>query len=322
MAKISPEEWNSMEFKHTSVLLDECIENLDIRPGGIYVDGTIGGGGHAEKICQHLGPEGTLIGIDRDTDALTAAKTRLEGIDCKKIFVQSNYSEIKNVLEDLEIDGIDGALLDLGVSSFQLDNIDRGFSYMHDSPLDMRMNRDDRFTAYDVVNTYSERDLTEVIKKYGEERWASRISQFIVKARKEEPIGSTGRLVEIIKAAIPASARRSGPHPAKRTFQAIRIEVNDELGQLSKAITEFLDVMNSEGRLCVITFHSLEDRIVKNIIRDRADPCTCPPDFPVCVCGKVADIKKITGKPITPSNKELEANPRSRSAKLRVVERI
>ena len=311
-----------MEFKHTSVLLDECIENLDIRPGGIYVDGTIGGGGHAEKICQHLGPEGTLIGIDRDTDALTAAKTRLEGIDCKKIFVQSNYSEIKNVLEDLEIDGIDGALLDLGVSSFQLDNIDRGFSYMHDSPLDMRMNRDDRFTAYDVVNTYSERDLTEVIKKYGEERWASRISHFIVKARKEEPIGSTGRLVEIIKAAIPASARRSGPHPAKRTFQAIRIEVNDELGQLSKAITEFLDVMNSEGRLCVITFHSLEDRIVKNIIRDRADPCTCPPDFPVCVCGKVADIKKITGKPITPSNKELEANPRSRSAKLRVAERI
>lgn len=322
MAKISPEEWNSMEFKHTSVLLDECIENLNIRPGGIYVDGTIGGGGHAEKICQHLGPEGTLIGIDRDTDALTAAKTRLEGIDCKKIFVQSNYSEIKNVLEDLKIDGIDGALLDLGVSSFQLDNIDRGFSYMHDSPLDMRMNRDDRFTAYDVVNTYSERDLTEVIKKYGEERWASRISQFIVKARKEEPIGSTGRLVEIIKAAIPASARRSGPHPAKRTFQAIRIEVNDELGQLSKAITEFLDVMNSEGRLCVITFHSLEDRIVKNIIRDRADPCTCPPDFPVCVCGKVADIKKITGKPITPSNKELEANPRSRSAKLRVAERI
>ena len=322
MAKISPEEWNSMEFKHTSVLLDECIENLDIRPGGIYVDGTIGGGGHAEKICQHLGPEGTLIGIDRDTDALTAAKTRLEGIDCKKIFVQSNYSEIKNVLEDLEIDGIDGALLDLGVSSFQLDNIDRGFSYMHDSPLDMRMNRDDRFTAYDVVNTYSERDLTEVIKKYGEERWASRISQFIVKARKEEPIGSTGRLVEIIKAAIPASARRSGPHPAKRTFQAIRIEVNDELGQLSKAITEFLDVLNSEGRLCVITFHSLEDRIVKNIIRDRADPCTCPPDFPVCVCGKVADVKKITGKPITPSNKELEANPRSRSAKLRVAERI
>lgn len=311
-----------MEFKHTSVLLDECIENLNIRPGGIYVDGTIGGGGHAEKICQHLGPEGTLIGIDRDTDALTAAKTRLEGIDCKKIFVQSNYSEIKNVLEDLKIDGIDGALLDLGVSSFQLDNIDRGFSYMHDSPLDMRMNRDDRFTAYDVVNTYSERDLTEVIKKYGEERWASRISQFIVKARKEEPIGSTGRLVEIIKAAIPASARRSGPHPAKRTFQAIRIEVNDELGQLSKAITEFLDVMNSEGRLCVITFHSLEDRIVKNIIRDRADPCTCPPDFPVCVCGKVADIKKITGKPITPSNKELEANPRSRSAKLRVAERI
>lgn len=311
-----------MEFKHTSVLLDECIENLDIRPGGIYVDGTIGGGGHAEKICQHLGPEGTLIGIDRDTDALTAAKTRLEGIDCKKIFVQSNYSEIKNVLEDLEIDGIDGALLDLGVSSFQLDNIDRGFSYMHDSPLDMRMNRDDRFTAYDVVNTYSERDLTEVIKKYGEERWASRISQFIVKARKEEPIGSTGRLVEIIKAAIPASARRSGPHPAKRTFQAIRIEVNDELGQLSKAITEFLDVLNSGGRLCVITFHSLEDRIVKNIIRDRADPCTCPPDFPVCVCGKVADVKKITGKPITPSNKELEANPRSRSAKLRVVERI
>ncbi|MCI2062273.1 MAG: 16S rRNA (cytosine(1402)-N(4))-methyltransferase RsmH [Eubacteriaceae bacterium] len=311
-----------MEFRHTSVLLDECIENLNIRPDGIYVDGTIGGGGHAANICQHLGQNGTLIGIDRDDDALKAAEARLEGNECRRIFVRRNYSEIKSVLREQGIEHIDGALLDLGVSSFQLDNAERGFSYMHDAPLDMRMSREDTFTAYDVVNTYSEKDLTDIIKKYGEERWASRISKFIVDARKEAPIETTGSLVEIIKAAIPASARRNGPHPAKRTFQAIRIEVNDELGQLSKAVSEFLDVLAPGGRLCIITFHSLEDRIVKDIFRDRADPCTCPPDFPVCVCGKVADIKKVTGKPIVPGEEELENNPRSRSAKLRVAERI
>lgn len=311
-----------MEFKHTSVLLEECIENLNIKPDGIYVDGTLGGGGHSSVICQHLSEKGTLIGIDRDTDALHAASKRLEQYNCNKIFVQSNYSDIKDVLKELDVSGIDGALLDLGVSSFQLDNTERGFSYMSDAPLDMRMSQDDDFTAYDVVNGYDQKELQRIISKYGEEKWASRIADFIVKARKESPIETTGQLVDIIKAAIPARARREGPHPAKRTFQAIRIEVNDELGQLERAIEEFCDVLNPEGRLCVISFHSLEDRIVKEIIAKRVDPCTCPKEFPVCVCGKTADIKKITKKPILPSEEELENNPRARSAKLRVCERI
>jgi len=311
-----------MEFKHVSVLLEECIENLNIKPDGIYVDGTLGGGGHASYICQHLSPEGTLIGIDRDQDALNAASERLKDYPCQKIFVQSNYSDIRNVLEELELDGIDGALLDLGVSSFQLDNAERGFSYMHDAPLDMRMNQDDSFTAYDVVNEYDQKELTRIISKYGEEKWASRVATFIVNGRKDGPIETTGQLVELIKAAIPAKARREGPHPAKRTFQAIRIEVNDELGQLEHAIEEFCDVLNPEGRLCVISFHSLEDRIVKEIIAKRVNPCTCPKEFPVCVCGKTADIKKISKKPILPSAEELEFNPRSRSAKLRVCEKL
>ena len=311
-----------MEFKHVSVLLEECIENLNIQPDGIYVDGTLGGGGHASYICQHLSPEGTLIGIDRDQDALNAASERLKDYPCQKIFVQSNYSDIRHVLEELEIDGIDGALLDLGVSSFQLDNAERGFSYMHDAPLDMRMNQDDPFTAYEVVNEYDQKELLRIISKYGEEKWASRIASFIVEGRKEKPIETTGELVELIKAAIPAKARREGPHPAKRTFQAIRIEVNDELGQLERAIEEFCDVLNPKGRLCVISFHSLEDRIVKEIIADRVNPCTCPKEFPVCVCGKVADIKKISKKPILPSDEELEFNPRARSAKLRVCEKL
>ena len=311
-----------MEFKHVSVLLEECIENLNIKPDGIYVDGTLGGGGHASYICQHLSPEGTLIGIDRDQDALNAASERLKDYPCQKIFVQSNYSDIRNVLEELELDGIDGALLDLGVSSFQLDNAERGFSYMHDAPLDMRMNQDDPFTAYDVVNEYDQKELTRIISKYGEEKWASRVATFIVNGRKDGPIETTGQLVELIKAAIPAKARREGPHPAKRTFQAIRIEVNDELGQLEHAIEEFCDVLNPKGRLCVISFHSLEDRIVKEIIAKRVNPCTCPKEFPVCVCGKTADIKKISKKPILPSAEELEVNPRSRSAKLRVCEKL
>lgn len=311
-----------MEFKHVSVLLEECIENLNIKPDGIYVDGTLGGGGHASYICQHLSPEGTLIGIDRDQDALNAASERLKDYPCQKIFVQSNYSDIRNVLQELELDGIDGALLDLGVSSFQLDNAERGFSYMHDAPLDMRMNQDDSFTAYDVVNEYDQKELMKIISKYGEEKWASRIATFIVNGRKDGPIETTGQLVELIKAAIPAKARREGPHPAKRTFQAIRIEVNDELGQLEHAIEEFCDVLNPKGRLCVISFHSLEDRIVKEIIARRVNPCTCPKEFPVCVCGKVADIKKISKKPILPSEEELEVNPRSRSAKLRVCEKL
>ena len=310
-----------MDFKHVSVLYDECIENLNIDPDGIYVDGTLGGGGHSSGICAALSEKGTLIGIDRDRDALNAAQKRLEAYNCNKIFVQSNYSDIKNVLDQLGIDEIDGALLDLGVSSFQLDNSERGFSYMQDAPLDMRMSQDDSFTAWDVVNTYSEKELINIIKTYGEERWASRISKFIVEERKKAPIDSTGQLVDIIKAAIPAAARRDGPHPAKRTFQAIRIEVNDELGQLERAVEEFCDVLANKGRLCIITFHSLEDRIVKNLFNTRANPCTCPKEFPVCVCGKVADIKKITGKPIIPTDEELEVNPRSRSAKLRVAEK-
>ena len=311
-----------MEFKHTSVLLDECIENLNIKPDGIYVDGTLGGGGHSSEICKQLSEEGTLIGLDRDRDALAAAEKRLEPYNCRKIFVQCNYSEIRRVLQELEIDGIDGALLDLGVSSFQLDNAERGFSYMQEAPLDMRMSQDDSFTAYDIVNGYSEKDLKRIITEYGEERWSARIASFIVNARKEKPVETTTELVDIIKAAIPAKARRDGPHPAKRTFQAIRIEVNDELGQLRNAMEEFCDVLNMDGRLCVISFHSLEDRIVKEVIARRVNPCTCPKEFPVCVCGKVADIKKVTGKPILPSEEELEYNPRSRSAKLRVCKKI
>lgn len=312
---------NMNTFKHTSVLLAESLEGLKIKPEGIYVDGTLGGGGHAEEICRQLSDKGTLIGIDRDRDALDAAEARLKPYNCKKIFVQSNYAEIKEILKELNISGIDGALLDLGVSSFQLDNAKRGFSYMQEAPLDMRMNRDDGFTAYEVVNNYSQKELTRIITRYGEERWAARIAAFIDKERKKGPIENTFQLVEIIKAAIPAAARREGPHPAKRTFQAIRIEVNDELGQLEKAVAAFCDVLNEGGRFCVITFHSLEDRIVKEIIQQRLDPCTCPKDFPQCVCGKEPDIVKITRKPTTPGELELEENPRSRSAKLRVVEK-
>lgn len=311
-----------MEFKHTSVLFEECMEGLNIKKDGIYVDGTLGGGGHSSGICERLGEDGLLIGIDRDQDALNAASARLEAYPCRKIFVQSNYSDIKDVLEELEIDHIDGALLDLGVSSFQLDNPERGFSYMQDAPLDMRMSQNDEFSAYDVVNGYDVKELKEIIHKYGEERWAARIAEFIVKKRNEKPLERTSELVDAIKAAIPAAARRDGPHPAKRTFQAIRIEVNDELGQLERAIEAFCDVLGPKGRLCVITFHSLEDRIVKDIVAKRANPCTCPKEFPVCVCGKKADIKKISGKPIIPSDEELEANPRARSAKLRVAEKL
>lgn len=311
-----------MEFKHKSVLFNECIDNLNIKPDGIYVDGTLGGGGHSSGICEKLGPDGILIGIDRDKDAINAASQRLKDYECKKIFVQDNYSNIKGVLDQLGIEEIDGALLDLGVSSFQLDNEERGFSYMNEAPLDMRMNQDDSFSAFQVVNEYSQQELFRIIKEYGEEKWASRIASFIVKAREGKPIETTTQLVDVIKAAIPASARRNGPHPAKRTFQAIRIEVNDELGQLEKAVDNFCDVLAEEGRLCIITFHSLEDRIVKNIFNTRANPCTCPKEFPVCICGKVADVKKVSGKPIVPSKEELEENPRSRSAKLRVSEKI
>lgn len=310
-----------MDFKHVPVLYEECIRNLKIRPDGIYVDGTLGGGGHALGIGSRLNENGMLVGIDRDTDALQAAGERLRGLKCRTEFVHNTYANIKEVLAELDIPGINGALLDIGVSSFQLDNKERGFSYMHDAPLDMRMNRDDGFSAYDVVNRYDRKQLQDIIKKYGEEKWASRISDFIVRTRQNAPIETTGQLVDIIKAAIPASARREGPHPAKRTFQAIRIEVNGELDQIGQAVDEFCDVLLPGGRLCIITFHSLEDRIVKEAFHRRLDPCTCPKEFPVCICGKVSDVVKVTGKPIVAGEEELENNPRSRSAKLRVIEK-
>ena len=310
-----------MEFKHTSVLFLETIKNLNINSDGVYVDGTLGGGGHASGICEKLSQKGSLLGIDRDQDAICAASNRLMEYKCNKIFIQNNYANIKEILEEQGIDKIDGAILDLGVSSFQLDNHERGFSYMQTADLDMRMNALDDLTAEEVVNKYSQKELTDIIRKYGEERWASRISEFIVKERNKSHIKTTTELVDIIKAAIPAAARREGPHPAKRTFQAIRIEVNNELGLLEKAVDELVDVLTEGGRLCIITFHSLEDRIVKDIFNRRANPCSCPKDFPVCVCGKKSDVKKISGKPILPTPQELDMNPRARSAKLRVIEK-
>ncbi len=310
-----------MEFEHVPVLFNEVMESLDIKPDGIYVDGTVGGGGHSSGICQRLTKGGVLIAVDRDREALAAAEKRLEDYSCEKRFVHANYSDVDAIAEAAG-KKVQGILLDLGVSSYQLDNPERGFSYMQDAPLDMRMDDSDRLTAYDIVNGYSREELTRMIREYGEERWASRIAEFIVRDRAEAPIESTGRLTEIIKAAIPAKARRTGPHPAKRTFQAIRIEVNDELGHLREAVEKLPDLLESGGRIAIITFHSLEDRIVKTEFERRLDPCTCPKDFPVCVCGKVADVKRVTRKPIAPSEEETETNPRARSAKLRVLEKL
>ena len=317
----------AMEFSHTSVLLNESIESLQIKSGGIYVDGTLGGGGHARLICEKISQEGTFIGIDKDVDAIESAKEKLANYKCKKIYVNRSFEDIKAILKDERIAEIDGAILDLGVSSWQLDNAERGFSYMQDGPLDMRMEGSQSetgssLTAEQVINEYSEESLKIIIQTYGEERWAKRIANFIVKARETEPIRTTGRLVEIIKNAIPASARREGPHPAKRSFQAIRIEVNDELGTLKRSIGEYIDVLGKGGRLAIISFHSLEDRIVKETFNKRENPCECPKDIPICVCGKVADVKKVTKKPILPSDLEVEENSRSRSAKLRVVEKV
>ena len=311
-----------MEFRHVSVLYDQVLELLNVKPDGVYVDGTLGGGGHAGGVCAKLSGKGVFIGIDRDRDALAAAGKRLEGSAPKKFLVQSNYEDVKRVMWDLGILQADGALLDLGVSSFQLDNPERGFSYMQDAPLDMRMNADDSLTAETVVNEYSQQQLAKIIREYGEEKWAARIAQFIAEARKEKRIGTTSELVAVIKKAVPAAARRDGPHPAKRTFQAIRIEVNDELGQLSRAVNDFIDILAPGGRLAIISFHSLEDRIVKEAFQKRLDPCTCPPDFPVCVCGKKPDVKKVTRKPVEAEAEELAENPRSRSAKLRVIEKL
>ena len=310
-----------MEFNHVSVLLNECIEGLNIKENGIYVDGTLGGAGHSSEILKRLSNEGRLIGIDQDTDALRAAKERLKDYS-NVTFVHSNFSNIENVLNNLNIDGVDGILMDLGVSSYQLDEGERGFSYMKDAPLDMRMNRENDFSAYNVVNEYSEEDLYRIIRDYGEEKFAKRIASFIVENRQEKNIETTLELVEIIKNAIPAKARREGPHPAKRTFQAIRIEVNSELSILNKTIEDGVKKLNKGGRMAIITFHSLEDRIVKNKFRDLAVSCRCPKEFPVCVCGEKAKVKVISRKAIEPTKEEVEINPRSRSAKLRVIEKL
>ncbi len=310
-----------MEFKHISVLLNECIEALNIKEDGIYVDGTLGGAGHSSEIVKKLSEKGRLIGIDQDTDALKAAKEKLKDYD-NVTFVHSNFHNIYDILKGLNIEGVDGILMDLGVSSYQLDNGERGFSYMQDAPLDMRMNRENSLSAFEVINSYSEEELFRVIKEYGEEKFAKRIANFIVNRRKEKNIESTLELVEIIKAAIPAKARREGPHPAKRTFQAIRIEVNRELDIIEKTIRDGVEKLNVGGRMAIITFHSLEDRIVKTVYKDLANPCTCPSSFPICVCNKKPSVKLITRKPIEASKEELEYNPRSRSAKLRVIEKI
>ena len=310
-----------MEFNHVSVLLNECLEGLNIKENGIYVDGTLGGAGHSSEILKRLSNEGRLIGIDQDTDALKAAKERLKDYS-NVTFVHSNFSNIENVLNNLNIDGVDGILMDLGVSSYQLEEGERGFSYMKDAPLDMRMNRENDFSAYNVVNEYSEEDLYRIIRDYGEEKFAKRIASFIVENRQEKNIETTLELVEIIKNAIPAKARREGPHPAKRTFQAIRIEVNSELSILNKTIEDGVEKLNKGGRMAIITFHSLEDRIVKNKFRDLAVSCRCPKEFPVCVCGEKAKVKIISRKAIEPTKEEVEVNPRSRSAKLRVIEKL
>lgn len=309
-----------MSFSHVSVLLKECIDGLKVKPNGVYVDGTLGGGGHSFQILQLL-DSGKLIGIDQDTDALNAAHARLKIFEEKFVPVHSNFSKIVQVLDDLNIEKFDGMLMDLGVSSYQLDEAERGFSYMNDGLLDMRMNQEDTKTAYVVVNTYSERELTDVISNYGEENWANRIAKFIIADRAIKPIETTFELVETIKKAIPAGARKDGPHPAKRTFQAIRIEVNNELKIIEQTIFDAVGRLNKGGRIAVITFHSLEDRIVKNAYKTLAQGCVCPPEFPICICNEKPKVKIITKKPILPSDEEIEANPRARSAKLRVVEK-
>jgi 16S rRNA (cytosine1402-N4)-methyltransferase len=309
------------EFHHISVLLEECIEALNIRPDGIYVDGTLGGAGHSRCIVQHL-TTGRLIGIDRDTVALTAAGKRLEPWGDRVTLVHSNFCEIKSVLKDLNILGVDGILLDLGVSSPQLDEVERGFSYMADAPLDMRMNREDALSAYEVVNTWSHEELKRILYDYGEERYAPQIAGAICRRREQKPIETTLELVDVIRSAMPPAALREKQHPAKRSFQAIRIAVNDELGAVEKVMKDAIAALNPGGRMAVITFHSLEDRIVKTAMAAAAKGCTCPPNFPVCVCGKTPDVKLIGRKPIVSGDEELEANPRARSAKLRVCEKI
>lgn len=311
----------TMEFSHTSVLLNETIENLKIKPDGIYVDGTLGGAGHSSHICERLSATGRLIGIDQDEAAIAAAGKRLEPFQNQVTIIRSNYCDMVPRLAEIGVTGVDGILLDLGVSSYQLDNAERGFTYREDVPLDMRMDQRNALSAYEVVNDYSEENLSRILHEYGEERFARKIAHNIYVSRQQAPIRTTGELIEIIKRSIPAKIRATGGHPAKRTFQAIRIEVNQELTVLSESLDGMIDLLNDGGRLCVITFHSLEDRIVKNIFRKNEHPCTCPPEFPVCVCGKKSKGTVVTRKPILPGEEEMETNPRSKSAKLRVFER-
>lgn len=310
-----------MEFRHISVLRDECIEGLKIRPDGIYVDGTLGGAGHAAEVLKRLGPDGRLIGIDQDEAAVANGQEKL-GMFSNVTIVRDNFSNFAAIMETLGIQTVDGVLLDLGVSSKQLDDGERGFSYMQDAPLDMRMDRRNPRTAAEIVNQYSQEELRKIIQDFGEERWSARIASFIVQEREKEPIRTTGDLVRIIKEAVPKGARQDGPHPAKRTFQALRIEVNQELSILEDAIREMAERLSPGGRICILTFHSLEDRIVKQTFRSLENPCTCPKDFPVCVCGKKQVLRVITRKPILPGVEEVKENPRSRSAKLRIAERV
>lgn len=311
-----------MEFKHQSVLLFECMDALNIKPDGIYVDGTLGGGGHSYEICRRLSGKGRLIGIDQDEAAIEAASARLGEFEDKVTIIRSNYCDMKEQLMKIGITSVDGILLDLGVSSYQLDNAERGFTYREDAPLDMRMDQRQSMTAKDIVNEYSEMELYRIIRDYGEEKFAKNIAKHIVSARNKKALETTGELIDVIKAAIPMKVRAVGGHPAKRTFQAIRIELNRELEVLKDSLGDMIDLLNDEGRIAVITFHSLEDRIVKNIFKEKEDPCICPREFPVCVCGRKSKGHVITRKPIIPSEEELEENKRSKSSKLRVFERV
>lgn len=312
-----------MEFNHYSVLLNETIENLNIKPDGIYVDGTLGGGGHAYQVASRLSEKGRLIGIDQDADAIAAAGEGLKEFGDKITIIRSNYANMKEELHRIGVEKVDGIVLDLGVSSFQLDTPERGFTYRDENaPLDMRMDDRQSLTAKDIVNGYSEMDLYRIIRDYGEDKFAKNIAKHIVQERAKKPIETTGELTEIIRASIPMKVQVTGGHPAKRTFQAIRIELNKELEVLQNNLDDMIDLLNPGGRICIITFHSLEDRIVKTNFKRNENPCTCPSDFPVCVCGKKSKGKVVTRKPILPSEEELEVNSRSKSAKLRVFERV
>ena len=310
-----------MAFKHKSVLLEETVDGLAIKPDGIYVDGTLGGGGHAFEVCSRLNKQGRFIGIDQDAAAIEAASERLRDFGEKVTIIRSNYCEMKSRLHEIGVDKVDGIVIDLGVSSYQLDTAERGFSYRVDAPLDMRMDQRQQLTAREIVNTYSEADLFRVIRDYGEDKFAKNIAKHIVIERQKAPIETTGQLNEIIRHAIPMKFQKTAGHPSKRTFQAIRIELNRELDVLRESLDDMIEMLNPGGRICIITFHSLEDRIVKSAFRKNENPCICPSHFPVCVCGNVSKGKVITRKPILPSEEELEYNSRSKSAKLRIFER-